>query len=392
MRHWLKEKEPAGEPVQLADLEVGCVVGLGFMPQKNLSGRRLPITEINSYLFDEDSFISYRLEDDDTDINLIVADDAHNAGTYLALSLRLNELMFASLFVSPLPQDWFALKKDEVIDVSSRVLGAPRGWFASRYRLAMKARGSKLDGDFRLRDPLERANVSRPFDYVLFVDDANNHALEAERYDDGSLSVLATVYRPSTDIGEITRPIFQDVSLISDAEPELPLFETLLDVKGVSIIEHEPPTMDKPLKMATETPVEVELPLHTKFGRIQPANIAAKIESYPETLACDTRLAGRIISEAQRNQMALSELVRKVIDLPAKIKDQVFIPFALEDAEYAELARRYDVPASDREAVRQQILEELRNFIGETKNYIRKAEAICPGFSQTPEIMQPMLC
>jgi len=353
MKHLLKEKPaPAGDAVRLADLHEGCVVGFGFMPQKNISGRRIPLTQVNSYLFDDDSFLAYRLQDDGIDMNLIVADGDDQAHRYLALSQPVEPRLFRSLFVSPLPHDWFGMQEGETIDAAPRVLGLAQGWFAARYTLAMTARGYLLEGDFRLRKAADRVKLARAFDYVLLVDDANNHALEGERYDDGEIRIYATVYRPVTDIGEMSRP--HRVQNLLQPLPELSL-ESISEAIPMPVISEEPHALVTLAEPA---------PLHGKFGRIQPVEAPLYMEPRQETLACETRLAGRIIDEAERNQMPLTELIRKVIDLPARIQEEVLIPFALEDTEYAELARRYNLPAADREAIRQQILEELKQFVG----------------------------
>ena len=74
-----------------------------------------------------------------------------------------------------------------------------------------------------------------------------------------------------------------------------------------------------------------------KFRRIQPTHAQEQGAAPVGTLACDLRLAGRLIDEALRNQLPLASIVRKVIDLPARVADQVLIPFALDNAE--EVAR-----------------------------------------------------
>ncbi len=358
MKNLLKEKQPVST-VKLADLHVGCVVGFGFMPQKNIRGCRLPVTEVNSYLFDNDSFLAYRLEYEDTSVNMIVADGEESAGAYLALSQPIKPLWFSPLFVDSLPELWFAMQEGESIDVAARTLGAPSGWLAQRYTLVMATEGRLLEGDYRLRKSSDRFRLSQKFDYVLLVDEANNYALEAEKYEDGTLHVYATVYRPVTDIGEMTRLQRPNMPLPAPEAAPLPQMELVQDIEV-----HELPVAQEILPLVEAVDIA---PMHGKFGRIQPMNPPAQSFAPPDVLACGTQLAARIIDEAQRNQLLLSELIRKVIDLPARIQEEILIPFSLQDHEYAELARRYDLSPSDREGVRNQILEELRQFVGEKK-------------------------
>jgi hypothetical protein len=718
MKNLMKEAPPPADAVTLAELHTGCVVGFGFMPQKSISGKRVPVTEVNSYLFDADSFISCRLSDDGTDVNLIVADGDDPTGTFLAISQKIEPRLFESIFSVAHPQYWFALKEGERVDAKPPVLGNPQGWLTSRYTLLISTSGRYLEGDWRMRKLADRGRFSRPFEYVLLVDEDNEHALEAEKFEDGTLNVFATVYRPATDIGEITRaprsvsygsvesiphvsladiakpaqeklretqelvsvepasekafrpaiveikpkpapeealkpPLAESapeavpadtaktkaeenkshitqavvaVPVAGEKEPEampkaaaeivaaaakpdtvsaehpkpvaaeskpqvaeakkpaaslkevikpalangnpatalaeafrqaltdtrqeraamepdkaaqtkppeeatvpspdqktaaaaamenrkpkavssllsiIPLPQTgtnsppavakealqtpkaqvppvvpeaakaepvlvsavkaevklpevnaepvtakempaqvpkaevppvvpeaakaepapvsalkaevklpevkaepvtakevpaqmpkapispfmtqaakaeakLTEVKAEPVVGKEMPAQIPKAHTPPAAPVEakVELslvsspdvvPLHSKFGRIRPANAQDQSASPADTLACDLPLAGRLIDEAQRNQMLLSELVRKVIDLPARVQDQVLIPFALDGAEVAELARRYNVPAGDMDAVKHHIIEELKRFVGEKK-------------------------
>ncbi len=548
MKNLIKENPPPGDAATLADLHTGCVVGFGFMPQKSVSGKRVPVTEVNSYLFDTDNFISYRLTNDGMDVNLIVADEENPTGTYLAMSQRIEPRLFASMFPAMQPQYWFALHDGETVEAKPPVLGAQQGWLTSSYTLLVSMSGRYLEGDWRMRKPTDRGRFSRPFEYVLLVDEDNEYAIEAEKYEDGTLNVFATIYRPATDIGEIKRApksvtygSVESIPHVSLAEPSKPtlvesaeeaiaaepvnavpqesksemasvepgktaaveskfetalaeafnisqtdttsqtaVLETIKPASVETIAEPAPveaakpaeekaipeapvadirklgetstllsivlpevkpaPVFSSPFAVSVKAPVftgevkaevpevietpkpeatrtdiakpeepkaeefkaeipEIEepqpesskvdepkveappalaeakvelsivsapvMPVHSKFGRIQPANADAQGFSAANTLACDLPLASRLIDEALRNQMLLSELVRKVIDLPARVQDQVLIPFALDSAEVAELARRYNLPASDADAVKRQIIEELKRFVGE---------------------------
>jgi len=216
-----------------------------------------------------------------------------------------------------------------------------QAWFAGKYKLAMTTEGNFLEGDYRLRKVEDRINLSRKFEYAVLLDEDNEHALEIEKYKDGTLAVFATVYRPATDIGEVARTVVQapKLSVVTPATEE-------------KTDEEE----------ATTTPI-----IHAKFGNIPIAKPESEHYSADFLLTCETKLASGILNEAERNKMQLSELVRKVIDLPAQINEKILIPFTLNDNEYAELARRYELPVSDREAIRNRIVEELGHFIGYKK-------------------------
>lgn len=396
MKNLIKDYTTPANLVKIAELHAGCVVGFGFVPQKNISGKRIPVSQVNSYLFETDSFAAYRLENGSIDINLIVADDDDPTGSYLALSQRIDTPLFSGLFADKLPQDWFALAANEKVKVITSALGVPQGWLASYYTVAVKTTGRFLEGDYRLRKVTDRNRLSRPFEYVLLVDEDNEHALEAEKYEDGTLRVFATVYRPITDIGEITREPKPVSTPVMDSQNDFMQPSKSIVAGSIDKITHISPSLTdsekgaatlsaKPVKKSAEiTPVEskqtptlvvsplppakpevITSPVHTKFGRIQPASSQAASAMIADVLACDLKLAAKLIDEAQRNQILLAELIRKVIDLPARVNEQVLIPFAIDNAETAELARRYNLPAGDTQAVKQYIIEELKRFVGE---------------------------
>lgn len=335
MKPSARENAQIADALTLADLHVGCMVGFGFVPQKNISGVRICVTEINSYLFDAESFIAYRLEGGDADINLIIADESEPARTYLALSQRIRPRLFESIFSGYLPPDWFALKEGDTVKVNSSNPIALQGWLAPRYTVVVLTKGRLMEGDHRLRKASERVLLSRPFEYVLLVDEENEYALEAEKYEDGTMHVFATIYCPATDIGEIKRaPKSRSAA--------------------IEIIPHVSPSEPD----ADEGDVAQE---RTKMYPPQ-SQIALVLAA--EMLSCDLRLAACLIDEAQRSQIPLSELIRRVIGLPACIKEEVYIPFTLADKEMTELAKRYELAVTDTHGVKQKIIEDLRRFAG----------------------------
>ena len=53
MKTPIKDNPPAEESMTPICMRAACG-GFWFMPQKNISGKRMPIVEVNSYLFDAD--------------------------------------------------------------------------------------------------------------------------------------------------------------------------------------------------------------------------------------------------------------------------------------------------------------------------------------------------
>lgn len=86
-----------------------------------------------------------------------------------------------------------------------------------------------------------------------------------------------------------------------------------------------------------------------------------------DVVECELRAANRIIEEAIRNEMPMSQVVRRIIALPVAQQEQVQIPVLLTDSDYHLLAIRYGIPAADRAAIKARIVEEINDFSGSNR-------------------------
>ncbi len=326
------------ERVNLDNLRIGCTVGFGFLPQRNISGCRMKVKTANSYIFGDDIFLSYVLDNEDNDINMIIT---RNEGeTVVSLSQRVEKHIYPMLFLSHQPENWFSMKIGDALETSRKVMGMQQSWIAPHYKLAMLGGGTLIEGDHRLLKKPHSTEHMRHFDYALFLDDGNEQALEAEKYADGTLIVYSTVYRPAMDIGEIAGPPSSHIQLSphKDEEPKLELSENAIGSSDTL--------------------------LHPKLNGSSSLHEETVASHADDMLAIDTKLAGKIIHEAQSNNMSIADLIRKVIDLPASITDQIMLALSLTDEERKELARRYNLSSSDHEGVKRQIIKELQQFVG----------------------------
>lgn len=439
-------------------LHAGGGIRFGFMRQNNLSGRTLSVTDVSSYLFDSDSFASYQLRDEDTDVNMILAEGERPQDSYLALSLPLKDKWFSSLFAALPPKQWLKLKADDKVTVSADKVIMPQGWLLNNYRHVLTTKGRKVDGDYRQSRHSELAEFySDPFDYVLLVSETGEHAIELEKYENGSMKIYATVYRPVSDISESTqfhRPYivanntveaiqakpeevaaqevmqetvkesapktvkYQDVlkplKPVKEVNPEaaapqvpptLTLVPTAKTIDGQSVevkaaeeaqattVVAKPPSESTVAELVQtalaetekkETAVDPNSPITSMMLReeeiattqtkgkteaVKPAETAAPASlatapSPANLLSCDVTLASNLIEEARRNKLSMADVIRKVIDLPRKIDDRVYVPFDLTDEEQVALAKRYGLKQGDTDAVQKKIVEELRQFAG----------------------------
>jgi len=86
-----------------------------------------------------------------------------------------------------------------------------------------------------------------------------------------------------------------------------------------------------------------------------------------EAIECDLRVANKIIDEAIRNEMRLSDVVRRIIELPVAYPEAVHIPISLTDEDFSLLAIRYGISSADRNAIKRRIIEDLNDFSGGKK-------------------------
>src|SRR5262249_21128299 len=90
-------------------------------------------------------------------------------------------------------------------------------------------------------------------------------------------------------------------------------------------------------------------------------------EQENDAIECALPVANKIIEEAIRNERPLSDVVRRIIALPVANPESVQIPILLADADFQLLAIRYGLPASDKNSIRNRIIEEINEFCGSRK-------------------------
>lgn len=415
-----KNQQP--EKLRPEQLQMGSTLGFGFVPQANLSGRRLTVSAINTYQFGEESLTSFVLsQDTESSVSLIVAES--EGEQYLAISRRISigdrmKLCDAVQLenVAENPDTTNLNCKDNLPDF--------KGWLAASYkREIMGLAGRLYKGDFR-KSVLPSASQGEEFKYTLLVSENNEQAIEIEKYNDGRMEVYATVYRRISDIGEVThprdaaRPDLKIASMRPEeapkvanapapklvAEPAKPSESKQPEIKKIEPQAPAPETeahKPEPLKLpefpeATKLvppepkpeyipepkpePVAIKKE-NTPMSVTETANGAAKLASIHSTVAapraaspmdneaieCDLKVANKIIDEAIRNEMRLSDVVRRVIELPVAHQEAVHIPVTLSDEDYSLLAIRYGISASDRNAIKKRIIEDLNNFSGNKK-------------------------
>lgn len=467
------KKAPQAEALKPELLQIGSSMGFGFVPQAMLSGRRLHITAINTYLFGDESLTSFVLsQDKDPSVSMIVAES--DGEYYLAISRRISLNDRTKLFDEAELET--VMSRADVQRLSAREnIADYKGWVVPSYKREIQGlKGAIFKGDFR-KSPLPDINEGAEFEYTLLVSDSNEHAIEIEKYTDGRIEAYATVYRRMNDIGEISHtntpsePLRPDVKLASSSDiktvsmqspvmsaPQLKEVGPESEFRGEKNTPSEPlpepkqpeikepvkspeikepsqkpaekaitdePLISEPLTLQELTLPPAVIPVSTSaqaeqinpgvFNVSKPITSAtpqstpapntpfentsltnearnnmssntaeamkpklyvnqngpdaspdAKKMSEGDNIECDLRVANKIIDEAIRNEMRLTDIVRRIIELPVAYPESVQIPMTLTDSDYSLLAIRYGISASDRNAIKRRIIEDLNDFSG----------------------------
>ena len=349
-----KEKEPESR-LSPSKIIIGNRVEFADMPHNNIAGSNMKVKAINSYIFGDEVFLAYVLGNHKEEINLIFTKNEHS----ISLSRVIDKHLFSALFSTYSPEKWFDLDIGQSLPVSNRVMGMQQSWVASDYQMTIRRKGIVMEGNYLRNKKLYMQNASKNFDYVLFVDEKNEHALEAEQYEDGTLIVYSTIYRPESDIVQITE---NNEKFIREKNVKLKLSYGQSDNDFVQI---EPESdAEEVLKGDHVIAIKKIDTVNSLDQKPQKEGVLTPVSGEEEMIALDVKLAENVISEAQRNKISIGQLIRKVIDLPADVKDEMMISFSLSDTEKKELAKRYNLPESDYPKVKEEIVKELQYFFG----------------------------
>ena len=402
------------EAMRVDDLREGCHITFGVLPQNRISQQQLEITTINTYQFGSELLTSFQLAlKGESVASLIIA--GSKGDQYLALSRRLNEEEKANLFQSHALQQIIDAPDAPKITVDHHLLSL-KGWLVSSYKREIQGlKGRFYEGDYRAAPPMQ--NEGSEFTYSLLVSDSNEHLIEIEKHEDHRIEVFATIYRRMADVvevdyplpGTIAKPVLANAGelsapailppvnhalVVKSVEPDYPVFTGFVedaneteateaavsdvqkDTQDItvnsSILENEESEPMQPVQQNPENENVQKPRFAPSFASSSPAGEnkgeiktmvqSAEIPPANEALECELRVANRLIEEAVNNEMRLSDVVRRVIELPLASQESVQIPITLSHDDFALLAIRYGLNAQDKQAIKERIIEDLNHF------------------------------
>ncbi len=340
------------ESTRLRNLKAGQTLCFGMMEQSELNHARFTVATSKEYEFPQGVFSAYGLQHDGKLVCWMIVANVQGGAPYLAISRKLST------------QDLESLLDDEDLQVlshSSRMkqlflrehTPGLREWITMRYE-------RRIEG---IRGKQHENETERVFEYELYVSEKNDRAIEIERYLDGHMDAFATIYRPVSDIMEVIEP--RQPSAVIRTKPE---------VKPAASIREAPPPAQKIRRRVGQEASLKDVEETRKISKQKP-QMATALPPVPSTtppsaatqkgrLECDITTAWRLIDEALRGDMRLSDVVRKVLGLPLAASEMVSFDFTLTPEDYVELGRRFGLNPQNQTAIRARIVQELEAFAG----------------------------
>jgi hypothetical protein len=393
LQDWLNNvEEPRKLRGSIEKIAKGDRISFKAVPQPELSNVECVVGEPVTYHFGSTQLTSFPLFTSEFTLicHMIVA-KVKGASPYLALSKKVEERNYRHLCT----EDDFQrlVDADYPPHLYVRKHGANmQDWMHFHYTCTIKnARGTKIISD----------NDVKNFAYTLFVAKDEHKALEIERYPSGHFTMYATIFLSLKHVQEIKHlrtmplaPVFSQK--LSKAESDIrnttaqPKLHSDYELKPEPLEAQEAASLTpedsnsaqifalhsaRNVKLKGALPTAVLLNndvLTTAMQRATSHSATQEVVVKPQatptektSLPCSLHMASKLIDEAIRNEMRVTDVIRKALGLETVIKDYIHFDMQLSDADYEVLAKRFDIAASNKEKIHQLIMEELGDFVGE---------------------------
>ncbi len=397
LQDWLNNvDEPRKLRGSVEKISAGDRIFFRTVEQPEISNKECVVGAPVIYHFASTQLTSFPLFDLEFNLlcHMIVA-KVKGANPYLALSKKVNPVHYKNLCTDDDFQQLVQAKYPDHLYV--RKHGANmQNWMHFHYSCSIKdATGTKIFSE----------NDVKSFSYSLYVAKDEHKALELERYPNGHFSMYATVFVPLKYVQEIKHvrtsslsPTFssrlkvpKDVFVDELPEPKIPSEPTLDSTKELlnDTLQKEPDENSSAqifsLPSARNVMISGALPTATMMQptdalstamqqadkkeqaqQVQPAAATTPAAQEKKTaMPCNLHMASKLIDEAIRNEMRVTDVIRKALGLETVVKDHIHFDLQLSNRDYEVLADRFDVPISDKETIHRLMMEEIGDFVGE---------------------------
>ncbi|MBT4921573.1 MAG: hypothetical protein HON23_00995 [Rickettsiales bacterium] len=181
------------------DLQVGDIIKFKFLSQEDLSGKTFGISQINTYVYDNEFYPEYVLKDTSSNIIYLMVEEEDGEG-YLALSKKITKSKISDI----LPQEQLEKILKKGIGTKVKVGSRPEGledWLVDSYtETDDNVKGSYIKGDARVSGSSHNAQT---FKSHTLVDKSDTYALEIEVYSSNEIELSATIYHDLSEIEEM---------------------------------------------------------------------------------------------------------------------------------------------------------------------------------------------
>jgi len=218
---------------------------------------------------------------------------------------------------------------------------------------------SRRDQGVPLFQEMDKTPVVTPAQApVIAAEPAKPQPITLQDFVEATVPAPEKIEAPKTDIKTEAKPDVKPTTIKPEEKPKMapePAQETKMNgASNMSPSEAAKPTLY--VQQAQETYKQEIKAVNKPMNNFEADNIE-----------CDLRVANKIIDEAIRNEMRLSDVVRRIIELPVANPESVQIPMTLTDEDYALLGIRYGISSSDKNGIKRRIIEDLNDFSGSAK-------------------------
>jgi hypothetical protein len=399
----LSSKEQVETPksaVPLTQLEPASVIQFSadaLIP--DLRGKKAMVQSVRTYRFAESTTVSYLLSMEAVEsLILTIAEDEE--GYYLGISRELNpeqqHLWFDRDALS------FFTEPSSAKTLKSRVTDAQfPGWVAAKYVKSIEfMKGTLTQGRLSTSDA---ARKTQAIEYNLLVNDTGDKAVEIELYPElKTHRVYVTVYRPADEIVQISQPIPhipapemkpksitetpKPIAVAPKAEPALVQQKpAMIEAKSAEVpavavtpsrpdfrrlnVGEEVPVIKRtaaPVKMIDDeleqtAPVPQFLVGQTKeVTRSKYLTLDEVLPPEIERVRCDISTAKLLIDTSIKRGVRVRDLLRQMTGLNTPAHDEVLFEMPLSDADYRQLAQRYQMKPDMHAEIRARMIDELQ--------------------------------
>ena len=179
-------------------LKQGDIIKFKFLAQEDLSGKTFEVSQVNSYIYDNEYYPEYVLKDQSSNIVYLMVEE-EDGEEYLALSKKIKKSQINEV----LTQDQLDLIFKKGIGTKITINAIPESlteWLVNSYvETEDNIKGEYVKGDAREKND----NINQKFTSYSLTDSSDEYAIEIEIYASNEIELSATIYHEITEIEEM---------------------------------------------------------------------------------------------------------------------------------------------------------------------------------------------